>query len=163
LVDLDRHHAGILNVERPSPVLIAFRHDQIDRFRHTLLRSDPCVAQVVEAAQDVVVPPGGGGKAHPRRAALPISLDHLARRSAHEEVPLPAKAGSSYVGGRPNRWFVFEQRLEHADRRVEGGPGRAVLRVTIPTAIRELFVEQTVYKAADIPAKIGTSRRHLTV
>src|SRR5262249_43217560 len=147
---------------------IAFRHDQIDRLRHTLIRPDARIAHVVEATQHVVVPPCGEGEAHPRSASLPISLDHLARRPPPkeptlEEVLLSAKAGRSYGRRRPNRSFVFEQRLEHADRRVEGGPGRAVLRITIPTAIRKLFVEQTVYKGADIPAKIGTSRRHLTV
>src|SRR5215831_16384522 len=72
LVDLDRHHAGITGLERPTPVGITLRGDQLDGF------SDPCVgldaggAQVLEATQHVVVPPGREGKARPQGTALAI-------------------------------------------------------------------------------------------
>src|SRR5258706_14477998 len=85
LVRLDRHPAGVLDLERPAAVAVALRRDHLDRLGHALVGGDAGAAQVVQPSQHVVVPPGREGKAAPRGAALAISLDHLAGRAPAEE------------------------------------------------------------------------------
>src|SRR5947209_5432479 len=97
LVQLDRHLAGVLDLERPPALAVALGGDQIYGLGHAVVGRDAGAAQVFEAAQHVVVPPGGEGEAGPRGAALQIALDHLAggppaEEAALEEVFLPAEA-----------------------------------------------------------------------
>src|SRR5579859_2591430 len=75
-------------LERPAPVAVALRRDQLDCFGHAFVGRDAGAAQVVEPAQHVVVPPRREGEARPRGAALAIARDYLAGRTPPEEPSL---------------------------------------------------------------------------
>src|SRR5260221_8335303 len=168
LVRLDRHPAGVLDLERPPAVAIALRRDQKGRLGHALVGRDAGAAQVVQPPQHVVVPPRREGEAGPCGAALAISLDHLARRppaeeAALEEVLLPAEPGRGHVRTAPDGPFVLEQGLEHADRGVKGRPRRAALGRAVPAAVLKLLAEQPVDQASHVLAEVGAAGRHLAV
>ena len=99
---------GMPGLERPPPIAVALRLDQLDRLSHALVGSDACAAEMLERAQDVVVPPRREGETGPRGAALAISLDHLTSRSpseeaALEEVSCPRRRAVVISGMLPNR------------------------------------------------------------
>src|SRR5439155_7035285 len=137
LVRLDRHPAGVPGLERPPAVGVALRRDQLDRLGHALVGRDAGAAQVLQPPQHVVVPPRREREAGPGGPALAISLDDLARRppaeeAALEEVLLPAEPGLGHLWNAPDGPFALEQGLEHADRRVERRPRRAVGGIAVP-------------------------------
>src|SRR5260221_9065754 len=111
LVRLDRHPAGVLDLERPPAGAVALRPDHLDRLGHALVGRDAGAAQVVQPPQHVVVPPRREGEAGPCGAALAISLDHLARRppagqAALEAVLLPPEPGRGPARTAPHRPFL---------------------------------------------------------
>src|SRR5208337_963632 len=71
LIQLDRHLAGILDLERPAARLVALGDYQVDRLTYSRFGRDPRAAQVFESPQHVVVPPGREGEAGPGGLAAP--------------------------------------------------------------------------------------------
>lgn len=108
VVDLDRHAAGVPDLDWPPAVAIALRGDQLDRLGHALVGRHAGAAQVIEAAQHVVVPPRREGKAGPG------VVDDLAGRppaeeAALEEVLLAAEPRGGCLQTGPDGSFVLEQ------------------------------------------------------
>src|SRR5690606_18733637 len=135
---------------------------------------DTGAAQILEPAQHVVVPPRREGEVRPRgperriRPQLPVVLDRLTRRSPPEQTALQQELLAALPRSRQRRreseaLLVFEQRLEHADRRVEGRSRRSVLRLAVPAAIRQLLAEQAIEDALHILTEIRADRGDLTV
>src|SRR5207302_11060587 len=121
-----------------------------------------------EPPQHIIVPPRREGEAHPRGVALAISLDHFAGRPppeepALEEVLLSAETGRGHDRGPFARPLVLEQRLQHADRRVERRTSRTVRGFAVPAAVGKLLAEQPVDDAADVLAEVGAGSRDLPV
>ncbi len=52
-------------IEGPSAILVAARKDDLDSFVHSVVGFDAGVAQIVEPAQDVIVPVCGIGEPQP--------------------------------------------------------------------------------------------------
>ena len=52
-------------VERPAPVLVAALDHDFDGFTDAAVGFDSCISQVIESAQDVVMPKGREGEAEP--------------------------------------------------------------------------------------------------
>ena len=97
--------------ERPPAVRIALASTTPMASAIALVGLDLGVAQVVESAQDVVMPPGR------ERGLEPVGVDHLAGRlppeqAAFQQVRLPAIAGLPYPRRASDRPLVFEQALE---------------------------------------------------
>src|SRR6476469_9621864 len=82
---LDRHYARIPDLQRPSPIVVAFRFDQVNSVGHSFFVRGAGTAQVLKSPQHVVVPPRRERKTGPIGAALAISRDHLTARAAAEE------------------------------------------------------------------------------
>src|SRR5439155_3480167 len=102
VVRLDGHRAGVPGFEGPAPVCAALRRDQLDRIGHSLVGRNAGAAQVIEAPQQVVVPPCRESKADPRGTALAVLLNHLAGQkppgqAALEKILLPAETGGRDV------------------------------------------------------------------
>ena len=149
-------------LERPAAVGIAIVLDDSDRLGHALVGPDLGVAQVVEPAQDVVVPPGR------EREPQPVGVDHLAGRlpteqPALEHVLLAALAGLPDLGRAADRPLVLEQALEDVDRRPERRHRRAVLDLAVPAAVRELLAEQPLDERRHVDAEVGARRDDVAV
>ena len=79
-------------VERPAPVLVAALDHDFDGFADAAVGLDSCVAQIIESAQDVVMPKGR------EREAQPALVDDFAgaKRAEHaalEQIIFGALAG----------------------------------------------------------------------
>src|SRR6185312_9111575 len=129
LVRRDRHPAGILGLQGPSAAFVTLRGYERDRLGNTLVGHRLGATKIVEAPQDVVMPPRRKGEATPLGAALAIPGDQLTRRPAPKETALEqiflaaqTSSGDRRRALRPGnaRLLELQQRLEHADRGVEG-------------------------------------------
>jgi hypothetical protein len=56
---------GMEEVERPASVLVAARDHDFDGLTDAAVGFDSCIAQIIESAQDVVVPESREGEAQP--------------------------------------------------------------------------------------------------
>ena len=132
-------------VERPATVLMAALNHGFDGVTDTAVGFDSCISQIIESAQDVVVPKRW------EREAQPAFVDDFAgsERAEHaalEQIvfgpPAGLRDGLSYR--RVARCsFVFEQSLEHAD----GGMERrapAFGCFAVPAAICELLAQELI-------------------
>jgi hypothetical protein len=129
-------------VEGPATVLVTALEHDFDGFADALVRLDSGVAQIVEAAQDVVVPKRGEGKAEPRL------LDDFAgaKRTEHaalEEIILGTLAGAGDCRRFAAGAFVVEKAFENADGGVEGR-ATAFGRFTVPAAVLKLLGEELI-------------------
>ena len=85
----------------------------------------PALRRYVEPPQDVVVPPRREGEARPRgrrrlrSRSITSPVDRRRKSRRVEKILLTAQAGRGHLRGRSARPFVLEERLQHADRRVE--------------------------------------------
>src|SRR5215207_4726279 len=77
--------AGMGDVEPPAAIRLLFGAHKVDGVGNTLVGRDACGAQVVQSAQDVVVPPGWEGELSPVVSALAVALDRLASGKSFEE------------------------------------------------------------------------------
>ncbi len=138
---------GVEEVERPAAVLVAALDDDFDGFADAAVGFDSCVAQVIEAAQDVVVPKGGEGEAQPA-IVDDFAGAKRAEHAALEQIVFGTLAGFGdgcrFAAGA----FEFEEPFQHANSGVEGraAAGRAFRRYggprfTVPATIFELFAE----------------------
>src|SRR5260221_2328570 len=110
-------------VERPAPVLVTALDYDFDGLTDAAVGFDSCIPQIIESAQDVVVPE------RREREAQPAFVDNFAgsKRTEHaalEQIVFGALAGPGYglshglSGGlsHPGRFaigsFVFEQSFE---------------------------------------------------
>src|SRR5260370_23404388 len=123
-VHLDGHHAGIPSLQRPQPIAVVLRCDQLDSLGHPFIVRNAGAAQVLESPQHVVVPPRRKRETRPLGAALAISLDYLAGRpaaekAALEKILLPAETGFDNLLSAPGRAFVCKQGFGHPDRGVK--------------------------------------------
>ena len=105
-------------VKRPAPVLVAALNHGFDGVTDAAVGFDSCIPQIIESAQDVVVPK------RREREAQPAFVDDFAssKRAEHaalEQIIFGLLSGlrdrlsydSSFAPGS----FVFEQSFEHAD------------------------------------------------
>ncbi len=127
-------------VQRPTPILLATFHHYFDGFTDTAVGFDSCAPQIIESAQDVVVP------MRRVREAQPAFVDDLAgakraEQAAFEQIvfgPLASLRDSRRLASSP---FVFEQPFEHAN----GGVERRALAfgcLAVPAAILELLIQK---------------------
>ena len=134
-------------VEGPAPVLVAAFNHGFDGFPDTAIRFDACIPQIIESAQDIVVPKGR------EREVEPAFVDDFAGSKRTEHAPLEQivfgplaslRDGSRFA---PSS-FVFEQAFEHADGGVERRApafrtfGGRQNRFAVPAAIFELHAQE---------------------
>jgi hypothetical protein len=105
-------------VERPAPVLVAALSHDFDGFTDAAVGFDSCIPQVIEAAQDVVVPKRG------EREAEPALVDDFAGSKGAEHAAFEQIVFGPLAGLRDGRRFapcpfVVEQSFEHADGGME--------------------------------------------
>ena len=146
---------GVL--QQPGAVWLPLVSDQLHGLGHARVGSVTGAAEVVQGAQDVVLP------ARRPRELQPALGRHLTGAQASEQLPrqqvLLAAPTSRGDRDPPPGQLVLEQALEHADRRVERGHGGAVLGLAVPAAIVELVVEQTRDQAVDVRSEVGADRQ----
>jgi hypothetical protein len=139
-------------VERPPPVLVSALNHGFDGVVEAALGLYSCIPQIIEPAQDVVVPK------RREREAEPAFVDDFAgsERAEHaaiEEIFL-GPLTSPGDGHRPApSSFVFEQSLEHANGGMERrAPALGALRrqerpcFAVPAAIFELLTQELIGK-----------------
>ena len=148
--------------ERPSAVREPVALDDPDRLGDALVGLEPGIAQVVQPAQDVVVPPGR------EREPEPVGIDHLAGRlppkePALEHVRLAAATRLPHPLRAADRPLVREQALEDVDRRPERRHRRAVLDLAVPAAVRELLAEEPLDQRRHVHAEVGAGRDDVAV
>ena len=105
-------------VEGPSAVLMAAGYYDFDGFTDAAVGFDSGIAQVIEAAQDVVVPK------RREREAQPALVDDLASAKRAEHAALEQIVFGALADFRDRRRFapgslVFEESFEDADGGVE--------------------------------------------
>ena len=127
--------------------MAALYHD-FDRFAGAVVRLDSCISQIIESAQDVVVPK------RRVREAQPAFVDDFASAKRAEHASLEQIVFAPLAGFRDGRRFapcsfVFEQAFEHADGGVERRPpaGRPFRRqegprFAVPSAVFELLAQE---------------------
>src|ERR1700735_3220019 len=133
---------GVKEVERPAPILVAALKRGFDSVADAAVGFDSCVPQIIESAQDVVVPK------RREREAEPAFVDDFtgskrAEHAALEQIVLAPLAGLSDGRRFVPCSFVFEQSFEHAD----GGMERRTLAfgcVAVPAAIFQLLAEESI-------------------
>src|ERR1700719_2643900 len=141
---------GMKEVQRPAPVLVTALHHDFDGVTDAAVGFDSCISQIIESAQDVVVPKRW------EREAQPALVDDFAssKRAEHaalEQIVFAPLAGLSEGRRFAPCSFVFEQSFEHADGGVErrapaGGAFRRQEgpRFAVPAAIFELLAEELI-------------------
>ncbi len=129
-------------VERPASVLVAAVNHGFDGLTDAAVGFDSCIPQIIESAQDVVVPK------RREREAEPAFVDEFAgsKRAEHaalEQIVFGPLAGLSDGCRFAPCSFVFEQSFEHADGGMER---RAVAfgRFAIPAAVFELLAQELI-------------------
>jgi hypothetical protein len=133
---------GMKKVERPAPVLVAALNHDFDGLSDAAVGFDSCIPQIIESAQDVVVPK------RREREAEPAFVDDFAGSERAEHAALEQIVFRPLAALRDGRRFaprsfVFEQSFEHAD----GGMERRTLAlgcVAVPAAIFELLAEELI-------------------
>ena len=129
-------------VQWPTPVLVtAFDHD-FDGVADTAVGLGSCIPQIIESAQDVVMPK------HWKREAEPAFVDDFAgsKRAEHvalEQIGFRPLAGPTHGRGFAPCSFVFEQSFEHTD----GGMERrapAFRCFAVPPTIFQLLAQELI-------------------
>jgi hypothetical protein len=135
-------------VQRPAPILVTALHHDFDGITDAAVGFDSRISQIIESAQDVVVPK------RREREAQPAFVDHFAgsKRAEHAALKQIVFGPLASLGdGRrfAPRSFVFEQSFEHADGGMERraptwGPFRRQERpcFAVPAAIFELLAQE---------------------
>src|SRR5215831_13836190 len=105
-------------VEWPAPVLVAALNHGFDGLTDAAVGFDSCVPQILEAAQDIVVP-----KCREREAE-PAFIDDFASSQRAEHAAFQQivfRSLASFADCRPFApcLLVFEQSFEHADGGME--------------------------------------------
>src|SRR5712664_4062734 len=120
---------GMKVVERPAPVLVAALNHGFDGATDAAVGFDSYISQIIESAQDVVVPK------RREREAQPAFVDDFAGSERAEHAALEQIVFGPLAGLSDGRRFapcslVFKQSFEHADSGMERGApaGRAFRR-----------------------------------
>jgi hypothetical protein len=97
-------------VQRPAPVLVAALNHAFDGVTDATVGRDSCISQIIESAQDVVVPK------RREREAQPAFVDDFASSKRAEHAALDQIVFGPLAGLSDGRrfapcLFVFEQRL----------------------------------------------------
>src|SRR5271167_1273455 len=87
-------------VERPAPILVAALNHDFDGCIHTAVGFDSCISQIIESAQDVVMPK------RREREAEPTLVDDLAGSKRAEHAALEQIVFGSFAGIRDGRHFA---------------------------------------------------------
>jgi hypothetical protein len=130
----------VQEVERPAPVLVtALLHD-FDGLEDAAVGFNVCIAQIIEAAQDVVVPKWR------EREAEPALVDDLAGSKRAEHAALEEIVFRPLAGLRDGRRFtpcpfVCEQAFKDADGGVERR-APAFGCFAVPSAICKLLAQE---------------------
>ena len=95
-------------VERPAPILVAAVNHGFDGVTDAAVRSDSCIPQIIESAQDVVVPKRRG------RETEPAFVDDFACSKRAEQAALKQIVFGSLAGlsGRLTIKYQPSDRLE---------------------------------------------------
>jgi hypothetical protein len=141
-------------VERPSPVLVAALNHDFDGFANPDVGFDSRISQVIESAQDVVVPK------RREREPEPALVDDFAGSERTEHATLehivfsPLARLTDGHGFAPGA-LVFEQSFEHANSSVERR-APALGCFAVPAAVVELLAKkltgQCIVRFAEIRA-----------
>ena len=71
------------SIERPAAVLVAALYHDFDGFTDAAVGFDSCISQIIESAQDIVVPKRGKEKRSQRLSmTLPVRSEWNIRRSS---------------------------------------------------------------------------------
>src|SRR5438874_7498494 len=132
---------GMNEVERPTPVLVAALNYGFDGVTDAAVGFDSCIPQIIESAQDVIVPKRREGEAEPAFVD-DFASSKRAEHAALEQIVFGPLAGLSDGRRLAPCSFVFEQSFEHADGGMErrAPAGRAFRRqegpcFAVPAAI----------------------------
>ena len=115
---LQRNMFAMKEVEGPAAVLVAALNHDFDGLIDAAVGFDSCIPQIIESAQDVVVPKGR------KREAQPAFVDDFAgsKRAEHpalEQIVFGPLAGPGDGCRFASGSFIFEQSFEHADGGME--------------------------------------------
>ncbi len=129
-------------VERPAPVLVTALDYDFDGLTDAAVGFDSCIPQIIESAQDVVVPK------RREREAEPAFIDDFASSKRAEHAALKKIVfGPLACLGDGRRFapcsFVFEQSFEHTDRGMKRR-APAFGRFAVPAPIFELFTQELI-------------------
>ncbi len=123
-----------------SAVLVATLNHGFDGITDAAVGFDSCIPQIIESAQDVVVPK------RREREAQPAFVDDFvsskgAEHAALDQIVFGSLAGLSDGRRFAPRSFVFEQSFEHADGCMERR-ARAFGCFAVPAPVFELLAQK---------------------
>jgi hypothetical protein len=130
------------DVERPAPVLVAALNHGFNGGTDAGIGFDSCIPQIIQSAQDVVVPK------RREREAEPAFVDDFASSKRAQHAALEQIVFAPLAGLRDGHRFapcsfVFEQSFEHADSGMERG-APAFGCFAVPAAIFKLLAQELV-------------------
>ena len=157
VLELEVDRAGMGVLQEPRAIRLLLGSDQLDRFVHARVRRITSRPEMLQAAQDVVVPAGR------KRELQPGGVDDGAAALAPEELPfqevfLSSAASRDGLRRAAGCAFVRQQPLQDPDRRVEGRANRAVLHLAVPAAILELLADEPSDDRIHVLVEVGTQR-----
>src|SRR5262249_7031978 len=140
-------------IKEPSTVGLLAALNDMQSVIHACVELNAGVSQIVERAKDVVFVARRVGKLQKSR------VYELARRAssgqgALERVLVASLSGGRNLGRGPDGPLILEQPFEHANRGVKRRAG-AFRRFAVPTAIAELFGQETAGKALGQAPEVG--------
>ena len=171
LPKIDGVVAGEADVQVPSAVRVAFGEQLAGGGLHAGVVA-VLLAEVIQAAQDVVRPEVGEGepgerghvqhRPHPAVIGDQAAVVLLHEELALEQVFLSAQAGGGVVGGRAVGLLVLPERVQHGEGAIEGAA--LGIHVAVPAAILQLrFPEEFGHEAADVLAEVDRGGRDLGI
>ena len=140
-------------VERPAAVLVTALDHGFDSLTNAAVGFNSRIPQIIESAQDIVVPKSWEREAHP------AFVDDFAGAERAEHAALEQIVFAALAGLRERRRFapsafVGEQSLEHADGGMEGRAAafrtfwRRFHCFAVPAAIFELLAQELIGQPA---------------
>jgi hypothetical protein len=133
---------GMKEVKRPATILVAALDHGFDGVTDTAIWFDSCIPQIIESAQDIVVPK------RREREAEPAFVDDFAGSKRPEHASLEQIVFGPLARLRDGHRFapcsfVIEESFEHADGGVERR-APALGCFAVPAAILELLAQKSI-------------------
>src|SRR5438874_327307 len=133
---------GMKEIERPAPILVPALNHGFDGLTKAVVGLDSCIPQIIESAQDVVVPK------RRERETEPAFVDDFPGSKRAEHTALQQIVFGPLAGLRDGRRFapcsfIFEQSFEHADGAMERR-APALWRFAVPAAIFQLLAQELI-------------------
>lgn len=149
-------------LEKPASVLLALLEDHFDRVLEAVIVVRVARPEVVQRAQDVVVPARRKRESRQRRIHDFTRPVRTVEPVAKEELPGPGLCRQHFRCPRSVRAGVLAETLQHVDGRVERAVPSAPVSLAVPAAVLHLFAQEVAnqtFSTRVIDAEPGEERQ----